>query len=1504
MPMKTGNLLFALLVFLLFNPEGHSQKIFRFSEDTGLFNQELISFMGPNLSNEDKLFVLSFTSLWDSTCFSNVSKLKIIEVANILSEKRARPAPHFISFLKLLNSTSQKSLPETDLLTILNGIYKLPSEQGFTLALLNTFLLRIDRFLTDKTIFISNSVQWKIAGDNYKFTSAEKFEISFSQINLIGISRTDSLVIFKTNGRYLPSETSWNGKGGLVTWEKSGLEANDVFATLDKYEIILTRQDYKADSVLFTNKIYFTEPLLGNLNDRISKLGDPTKSDYPRFESYRQDFNIDNIYKGIYYKGGFSMQGVRLIGSGTNEINASLLIFNQDSLLMTIRSKSFVFLPNRAYSTNSSLLIHLGNDSIFHPELSLNYISGTDEVSLYRTERAMSQSPYSNSYHNLDMTFEQLIWKRNDSIMYFTMPRASVIGNANFESINFFNKREYERLQGIDLQHPLILVRNFKNYFYGDNLPVVDFANYCKKNVSEIRHVLLELAMRGYIFYDFENDYFRIREKLVNTLQSNTGRIDYDVLNFVSNTEAPVENASFNLNTYELRVNGIPRVFISSVQNVNIFPANNRVTLKKDRNFEFDGIINAGNLTFYGSNFAFDYDAFTVSLQNVDSVSIRAETEQIDDYGRKMLAEVRNRLRNVTGVLYIDRPDNKSGREEYPDYPKFSSTELSAVLFNDPRIQKGAYTGDKVYFQVEPFKMDSLNSFENRNLRFTGKFISGGIFPDIKQNLVLQSDFSLGFTYNVPPAGIPVYGGKGVFYESVNLSNRGIIGKGRLSFETTELVGEEFIFYPDSMNLTAANLSVTQKTSGAQFPFVESKNNLVQWIPETNEMNVRQKDTPFTIHNQNTTLNGNIKISPSGIKGSGNLSFDNANLSSRLFSFTASETLTDTADFSIRIPAHSENTFAGKNLRVKVNHVSAKGEFQSNDGINMVEFPINRYIGFVEKFDWLPRENLLRLSSSKTPDNEVQSGAKYISVHPRQDSLYYVAPNLDYNYLSNLMNASGVEFLKVADAFIFPDQGNLTVEAGANMRTLDKSVIIANSTSRLHKLYDASTLIESRKKYNAKAYYDYIDKNEKAQQVLFEKVEVDPTGQTIAKGKILEPDAFTLSPYFEFQGDVNLSANNPYLNFKGGARIVHDCESVFKTWLSFESEIKPDSIYIPVSANPINLNRDRIFSGTFVANDSIHIYPSFISFRKKFNDIQISSAGEYLFFEEGFDRYLLGSREKMANRELPGNFLIFNREQCLLTSQGKINTDINLGQFKLESSGTSAHNIKDNSLDLNIMLALDFFFNDPALQIFAHDLDSLPGPESVFLRTPVNKMKIQELLGDMKTEALWKEIEESGKFITVPAEINKTTVLNNVQLKWNQQTRSYQSFGRLEISNIKGTPVHKSVNGYLEISKRRSGDFLDLYIELDPRNWYYFGYTRGVMVAFSTNNNFNQTLMLPPVKQRQMAVKGLEQSYIYMIATENRMAQFFDRYRRLLQFRQDGKSEVIEDIVDEEIINQ
>lgn len=1486
---------FLIILFLcLYNTSVFPQRLFKFSGDPQAYYQELTTFMGPNLLKQDQDYLVEFLPVWDSVWFSDSSREQIIEISNRFVEKRARPVPHFINLMKLLETSMNSDLDPQQFEILLTGLKQLTERQDFTLSLLNHFLTRLDNYLTDRTLFSSPLLKWYTTTRDFQFHNEEVFYVRIPETDLIGKSREDSLIVFNTSGRYIPAEAVWQGEKGLVTWEKAGLNRQDVYADLKKFELILSRQEYKADSVIFYNKNYFPEPMLGVLTDRIVKADKPENINFPVFESYRQSYSIDHIFRDFFYTGGISMHGGRFIGSGSQQEVARMDIFRHDSLVISLRSRRFVFLPNRTFSTNTSLTIYLDRDSIYHPDLGFNYLSVNDEISFYRSEKAISRSPYSNSFHNLDMTFDQLIWQRTDSIMYFTMPRASITGNANFESINFFNRQQYDRLQGMDFQNPLVLVRNFQNYFIGEVLPATDFAHFARKNVSEVRNLLMDLTLRGYVFYDIENDHFTIREKLYNTLAASTNRIDYDVINFASNTNAPEENGSLNLNTYDLTINGIPRVYISNFQNVNIFPRNRKVTIKKNRNFQFDGIINAGYLTFFGSNFFFDYDDFMVTLQKVDSVSIRTESGMLDELGRKLLIQVQSLIQIVTGVLYIDQPDNKSGKESYLDYPKFTSTENSVVLFNSPSIHKGVYTADKVYFTVYPFSMDSLNTFQNKDLRFRGRLVSGGIFPDIEQTVTLQPDYSLGFVHQTPPEGLPAYGGKGTYNETIFLSNEGIRGSGKISYLTSELFSEEYFFFPDSVNAASAEINMKQRTSGTPFPVLQARDNHMQWLPKSDNISLKQQDKPFMIHNQSTSLHGNVLIEPSGLSGSGTMLFQNASLKSNLFRYGAIETHADTASMVLKIPDNTDNSFTAADFKVTMNHSTGRGQFISSTGINRIELPINRYAGFIEGFDWTAGESTMLLKSSSVQDSSSYAGARYVSLVPRQDSLSFVSPGLLFNYRTNLMEASGVEHLYVADVLIEPHEGSVSVEEGANMRTLEKSVILANRTDQLHRIYNASTLVESKNKYNAQGSYDYLDMNNQVQKIHFEKVEVDKTGQTIAQGKILEPDAFTLSPYFEYQGEVRLSAEKPLLNFKGGARVVHDCDKPYRTWLAFESEINPNAVYIPVSPNPVDLNNDKVFTGTFIGNDSIYIYPSFASFRRKFNDQQITHAGEFLRYDETSGKYIIGSKERFWMPQHPGNFISLDRNTCELYSEGIINPDINLGQFKMAAAGSAVHRISENSLEMDILLSMDFLLNDPALDLMAKDLDSLPGPETVFFRFPNNRMRIQEFIGTERTDVLWSVLEEDGRFRVVPPEISKTITLNNLKLKWSQESRSYQSYGKFEVLNIGSRPVHKSVTGFLEISKRRSGDFLDLYIEIDPQNFYYFGYTRGVLMAFSSNNDFNQTLMLPPLRQRQIRVRGLDTPYTYMIATDTRIWQFFERYQRVMELRRESESKFMD----------
>lgn len=504
---------------------------------------------------------------------------------------------------------------------------------------------------------------------------------------------------------------------------------------------------------------------------------------------------------------------------------------------------------------------------------------------------------------------------------------------------------------------------------------------------------------------------------------------------------------------------------------------------------------------------------------------------------------------------------------------------------------------------------------------------------------------------------------------------------------------------------------------------------------------------------------------------------------------------------------------------------------------------------------------------------------EFISTHPKQDSLRFNSLSAKFNPRTNIINATGVDYINAADALIYPDSGKVVVEKDAVMHNFTNAKIAANSITKLHNLYKCNVNIVGRKKYSGSGYYDYIDETKKKRTFYFSNISVDSTIQTIAATDIPEALEFKLSPYFEYKGKVKLQAAKNFLVFDGYTRLTHLCSAVPKTWFNFETEINPEAIYIPVAKNSIGVDKQTIASSIMVnkSADSINLYSAFLSPVKSKSDAYILPADGYVFYDKISKEYRISNKEKLVEMSLPGNYLSLDtKNYCKIYGEGKIDMGGDLGQVNINTYGNVTHFFAEDSTIFDMIMYFDFFFNENALDEMSKNMVVFLGPTPVDFSRPLFEKGMREMLGKEEADILIGQLNLNGALKKIPEVLRKTLSLIDVKMKWNNNTNSFTSIGQIGVGSINKTQINKMVDGQIEIIKKRGGDVLNIYLALDNTNWYYFNYTRGTMLAISSDNKFNDIIKELKPKKRKQEVNGAS-SYYFNICPITKKTQFLRR---------------------------
>jgi hypothetical protein len=1481
--------LISLILILLGSGVSGQEVLRRFSTDLENFPGELVTFMGTSEEETQPMIIQTFLENWNTGMMMDTTKAQLIAISNKLLDKKARPRPHFVTFLQVINAFTLYLGPADNYLNWLQSVQYMTSSRDYALPVINDYFLFSLKLLNSGILYESNSTRWTSSNPDFQLIFDDSVRVVLGKTDLTCNAVRDSILIYGTSGIYNPISHLWRGEGGKATWERAGYAGDQVFAELEKYRVNFRVYEFHADSVSFYHKQYFDFAMLGSLDFKVERIISEATANYPRFESYQGSFQLDDIIEDIDYYGGISMYGSKMIGSGSSDEKAILNFFKNDTLVIVAHAENFVFDREKITSNEAEISLYMGNDSIYHPSIGINYIVDENRFSTGRNSNFQSQSPYYNSFHHVEMNFEQLSWKLNEKLIELKIREGGASGLANFQSNNLYDAYTYFRLQGIDDENPLVLLRRYSEQVFDISFYGTEFARFAHMRPTHAEQLLKQMAQLGFITYDLEEDRVTMRQKTYDWIYASVDYIDYDVINFVSETEAPLENGSLDLNNYDLHINGVKEIQLSSAQAVTIFPANRQITMKKNRDFVFDGVMDAGLFTFYGRNFYFNYDTFKINLNNIDSLSLKVKTEVLDAYGRVSVLDISSMLEDMTGELLIDDPENKSGRKKLPSYPVFSSTENSFIYYDDLAIQNGVYKRKNFYFEVYPFSIDSLDNFSEISLKLDGILRSADIFPAIEETLHVQKDNSLGFRYMTDSSGLEIYGGKGHYYDSIMLSNAGLRGSGHFNYLTSRGTAGDIVFHPDSMFTNASTFEIQQQQTGVQYPLVTSTMNDLKWYPYRDTMIIEEGTNPFVILNDTTALSGTLALTPQGLSGSGRMELTNSVLFSDHFSYTASIFDADTAEFRLKSVNTDGYTLITDNINAHVDFENLSGLFKTNEDFSLVEFPENKYVSRLDLFRWDMDRTELEMGSASAMDTiadivtdeygeDIMVGPRYISIDREQDSLSFVSNRATYDYSRNILRGSNVTFLRVADAYIYPGDGQVIIDPNGVMEELTEASIIANREQKEHRFYNATVQVLGQFNYTGSGYSDYVSETGEPQSIYFHEISVDDSVNTVALGIVGKDQYFTLSPYFYFQGNVELDARKTFLTFNGGASIIHDCPCNEDTYLKFRAEIDPAFVYIPIPEQAFDIDMNYTYAGLFLAGDSVHIYPTFLSRKRLPRDQYIITSSGVLYYDRQSGEYRISSREKLRHPErVPGNLLRLSRSDCVIYGEGKIRLGLVPGQVRIASVGNVVHNMNTDETELNVTLAMNYFMSEDAFEIMAGEIDGKQDLNPVDLADPLYVKNLTELIGSERTEKYQTELGLYGAYQSSVPELKHTLFFTNVKLVWNLQSRSYRSVGKIFLGSINGDQVNKQLDGYIELTKRRNGDLVDIYLELDRRNWYYFGYTRGVMSVLSSNSEFNTAVEEVKTSQRKMNTPRDEVQYLYVLSDPRKKAMFIRR---------------------------
>ncbi|QNH62762.1 hypothetical protein [Hymenobacter sediminicola] len=1327
----------------------------------------------------------------------------------------------------------------------------------------------------------------------------------------------DSITIKKTSGAVVPQTGKFVGYGGQYGWQVNG---NPATADLTTYDFDLNKAEFTAEPVTLTYPAVLETPVKGALSYKsLKKKPGAADSGYPRFISLTNDARVKNIGENIRYYGGFSLAGSRVLSAALDGSLSRIFVDLDGKPKFRASSRAYVLGDSLITAERASVTIFEDKiDSLTHPGVKLKYTKKGQVLQLAREAGLYKSTPYFDSYHQMEITAEMLSWPIRTPDINFSMLTAKNQVTANFESKEFYTNTRYQQIKSINKLHPLQMVVGYSAENGNKRrFTVQEVADFRKLKPENVRSAAAGLARDGYVDWNPQTQQITLRPKATHYVNSSRGKKDYDHI-AIKSLSPSGKNATLNLNTNDLIVRGVDR-FNFSDDSVTVFvkPDSSIIRIQKNRGILFNGTVVASSFVFKGKEFKFDYDGFFIDLAQIDSIIVKGKGSK----GSVMKARkdtdftLTNKKKTSTGKLYINHPNNKSGRKKLGAYPSFDATTGAYVYFDKPEVLGGAYD-TTVYFDIPPFKLDSLNNKNRSAVGFKGTFVSGGIVPDLKTKLVLQDDGSLGFTYDLPKEGVPVYGGKGRLFNKVKMSNRGIQGIGDIKYLTSTLSSDQFIFYKDSVvTVGKAGTILPGPLNGTEFTKVTLPAGYqMKWAVKQDSMylSTQPQGLAMKMYGDQYGFKGTATLTPGGLYGDGGVDGPQSFIRSTQIAFKPTSYTGKKSTLSIKSAEPNKPALTANNVAFSYDVKNGNTSFarEEGDSKSSIDLPYSDYRTTLSGGKWDFKKKLVQLKVAPGADS---TRSYFYSTKPDQKGLKFRAATGQYDLTRYRLIAGGVPRIAAADAWIEPDSNKVYILANAQMRTFQNAGIVMDTLAKFHNLYKGEIKVLSRTAFTGNALYSYKNASADSFAIKFANFQVDSTamlaggpkgakkGGLLKKGNGLEDappspatmavasidakDKFHLAPRIAYRGGVNMNSKRRGFIFDGQGRLEFSKVPTAADWFAVQDSIDPKAIRlrIPDPVAPARNKADEVgdasalFTGLFMSEGTGKVYPLYAGPKLDIIDRNLFQVGGYLSFNQKKGIYTIANHDLTDPNIYEGSVLTFNDSTGGLSFRGKLNLINSNKDYGITASGVGTAKPDSNRYDLDTFMAFDINMPEKAVEAMGVDMaTNTKGSPEALNGSQEEYYKLGEFLG---SKAVQSYSERRGKYEPlqkISPKMLHTVVLNKVDLRWSEKFKAWYSVGKIGLVSIGKKDLNVLIDGHIEIHKGDNNtDEVNLYLEAEPQTWYFMKYSGTAMLAKAQHGSFDEII--------GRAAKGdynTATQYGFYLGDDQEVQQYLVRFRR------------------------